>query len=80
MFLSFAAAAVTVSTPQSFRGHLNGGTFPVYTDSARDPAAVLYIADLRADFQRKAFFRIGLLPMAVMTGLRVRIRSAEEVS
>jgi len=44
---------------------LKHGVFAFYSEDCRGPAAILRVGEVRRDYQRKGFFRIGLLPMAV---------------
>ena len=43
--------------------------YPVYLGTSPKPAAVLKIDRIYTDYQRKGFFRIGLLPMVVADGV-----------
>lgn len=51
----------------------------IYVKGRSDPVAVVRIASARRDFQRRGYFRIGLLPMAVIEDVKVEIRHAEDV-
>lgn len=53
-------------------------TIPYYSRGGSSPAAVVRIKRLFTDYQRRGFFRIGLLPMLVAEGVRIEILQPEE--
>ena len=53
---------------------LKGVTVPVYVDSRTEPAAILRADRIFTDYQRRGFFRIGVLPLLVFDRLTLEIR------
>src|SRR5690242_15914382 len=51
-----------------------------YVGEEQEPAAVLRVRQIHRDYQRKGFFRIGLLPMAAFEGVRVEIYHPESAA
>ena len=51
-------------------------TIPLYEAAQPSPVAVLRIGEVRLDYQRKGFFRIGLLPMLVADEVSIDLGSA----
>lgn len=50
---------------------LKGLMVPLYVPGKPAPVAVVRIENLRRDYQRKGFFRIGLLPMVIAEGVTI---------
>jgi hypothetical protein len=59
---------------------LKGVAVPVYLDSRPEPAAILRADRIFRDYQRRGFFRIGVLPLVVFEGLNLEIREPERLS
>ena len=47
---------------------------PLYADNVPTPAATLQIDELRNEFERRGFFRIGLLPLWVAQGVHIDLK------
>ena len=52
----------------------------VYLKSERLPAAIVRARAIHEDYQRRGFFRIGVLPMLALEGLTLEVREAEHLS
>jgi hypothetical protein len=52
----------------------------IYADGELEPAAVLRVSKTRQGFQRKGFFRIGVLPAAVLEGVMLEIRRPDALT
>lgn len=59
---------------------VQGAVIPVYLGTASDPALVVRADKIYRDYQRKGFFRIGVLPIAVMEGVTFEVRHVELVT
>jgi len=53
---------------------------PIFINGESQPCAMLRADWIHRDFQRKGFFRIGVLPLAAVEGLEFQIRSAAVAS
>ena len=51
----------------------------IYVKGNSDPVAIVRIASARHDFQQRGYFRIGLLPMAVIEDVKVEICHAGDI-
>lgn len=49
-------------------------TLPLFAPGNGPPSAVVQIDSLRTEFQRKGFFRIGVLPVTIAEGVTVELR------
>jgi hypothetical protein len=52
---------------------------PLYAGTNTEPAAIVRTDRIFTDYQRKGFFRIGLLPLAVLEGVQIEVRQPEHV-
>lgn len=57
-----------------------GLAIPIYARDRPDAVAVVRISRFSHDFQRRGFFRIGVLPMLVADGLTVELRDSRSVA
>jgi hypothetical protein len=55
-------------------------TIPCYAQGKSSPAAVVHIKTLFTDYQRRGFFRIGLLPLLVAEDVRIEVLQPEETA
>lgn len=60
------------------RHPLRNLTIPLYEAAQPRPVAVLRIGEVRLDYQRRGFFRIGLLPLVVVDEVRIDLGSASD--
>jgi len=67
-------------TPRSLRPALKGITAPLYVAGEPKPVAVLRVEKVFTDYQRKGFFRIGLLPLCVADGVRLEVQQPEKAA
>jgi hypothetical protein len=81
VFLAFLALATLNRAGEVLPpgGGAKGVVVPLYVAGQAEPAAVLRIEKVYTDFQRRGFFRIGLLPMLVAEGVEVELRSQEHI-
>lgn len=54
-------------------------TMPFYLGAEQEPSAVLRAEKVFRDYQRRGFFRIGLLPMAVLEGVVIEVRHPAQI-
>ena len=52
---------------------------PIYADRQGPPVAVLRIERLSTEYEKRGFFRVGLLPKVVFTGVAVELDSIERL-
>lgn len=57
-----------------------GVSVPFYVGVATEPAAVAYVASMHTDYERKGFFRIGLLPVGILEGVTLEIRNPQRTA
>jgi hypothetical protein len=88
MFLYAAGLCVCFSTafsgdgtgfriPASFE--LKSAALPIYRDAETTPVAILWADRIYTDYERKGFYRIGVLPVSVMEGVALEICRPDEV-
>ena len=61
-------------------GQMRGAVIPLYVGSEPQPALVVRADRIFRDFQEKGFFRMGILPVAVMDGVTLEIRDVHSLS
>ena len=66
--------------PLSSRTKINGVVIPIFLEDNRPAAAVLKVDKIHTEYQRRGFFRIGLLPLVVMEGVKIDFRQANAAS
>jgi hypothetical protein len=57
---------------------LAGVAYPFYAPGGAEPAVLIQVERVHKDYQRRAFFRIGALPMAVAETVTVRIAQPDQ--
>jgi len=62
------------------RPGLKGVTAPLYVAGEPKAVAVLRVEKVFTDYQRKGFFRIGLLPLCVAEGVRLEVQRPEKAA
>jgi hypothetical protein len=61
-------------------GHGTGLVVPFYVGMEHEPSAVFQAKRFFRDYERKGFFKIGVLPIAVFEGVTVEVKHADSVS
>ncbi len=64
----------------SDRLRIQDAVIPVYAGDGLEPAAVVRADSVHTEFERKGFFRIGVLPVAVMEGVTIEVRQPERAA
>ncbi len=64
----------------SGNGWVRGAVIPIFLRPGEPPALVVRADNIYRDYQRKGFFRIGLLPLGVMEGVTFEVRNIEGLS
>ena len=59
---------------------IKGAVMPVYQKFGTEPVAVCRAERVFSDYQRRGFFRIGVLPLLVFDGLQIEVRDPARVS
>jgi len=59
---------------------IKGVLFPVYLDSDGQPVAICRAKHVFSDYQRRGFFRMGVLPLLVIDGFAIELRDASHLS
>ncbi len=78
---SMVLTLVPVSIAQSGREVLFGGprfknaTIAICKDRESAPSAIIRVEQVHTDYQRKGFFRVGLLPVCVLEGVAFEIQN-----
>src|SRR5882672_7348979 len=73
--ISFAAASPVHAQFSLFgASRIENFVAPVYLEFGEEPVAMLRIKSVSTEYQRKGFFRIGLLPMLVLTEIAIEVR------
>jgi len=80
------ALAVCEACAQSAAGilaggfRLRGGVIGLYSGTETEPATVVRLDRAYTDYERKGFFRIGILPIGVMEGVTFELQHPESVT
>jgi hypothetical protein len=53
---------------------------PIYLRAAEGPAVVIRADHVFNDYQRRGFFRIGVLPLCVLDGVSVEVRETNQIA
>jgi hypothetical protein len=79
--LSVTAPAES-TTPMLFSSELDmkGVVIAMYLGTELEPSSMLRVKSVRKEYQRRGFFRIGLLPMAVLDGVAIEVHDAQALS
>ncbi|MCL5098637.1 MAG: hypothetical protein M1608_14125 [Candidatus Omnitrophica bacterium] len=64
----------------STQSGVQGLAFPILLDAESQPAAVLRIDRIHRDYQRRGFFRIGLLPMIAAEEVRIELLRPDQIA
>lgn len=59
---------------------IKGAVITMYLGTELEPSSTLRVKTVRTEYQRKGFFRIGLLPMAVLEGVTIEVHDAQSLS
>lgn len=59
---------------------LKGVMVPLYLKNRSDPSAVIRIGRIFSSYQRKGFFRIGVLPILVAEDVKIELWQPEQVA
>jgi hypothetical protein len=59
---------------------MKGAVIAIYLGKESEPSSTLRVRVVRTEYQRRGFFRIGLLPMAVLEGVKIEVRDAQSLS
>jgi hypothetical protein len=59
---------------------LKGGVIGLYRGTETEPATVVRLDHVYTDYERKGFFRIGILPIGVMEGITFELHHPESVT
>lgn len=60
--------------------HVEGMVFPIYTRPSPEPESILSVSNIHLDFQRKGFFKIGMMPVLVLDGVVLSLRNTNILS
>ena len=55
-------------------------TTAFYSGTERTPSVVVRVDDIYTDYERRGFFRVGVLPLGVMEGFNLEVRQSESVT
>jgi hypothetical protein len=61
-------------------GSIRDAVVPFYVPSVAEPVAILRIANIFQDYERKGFLKIGVLPVEVMEGIDLDVVSPQEAA
>ncbi|HOX02103.1 MAG TPA: hypothetical protein P5555_07165 [Candidatus Paceibacterota bacterium] len=64
----------------SANGRIRRAVVPIYMGRNPEPSMILRAESIYKDYERKAFFRIGALPVKVAEGVSFEIRDIESVT
>jgi hypothetical protein len=64
------------------QGKLKGNNLviPLYAAQTTEPAAILRVDQVLTEYEKRGFFRIGVLPRVVLQGVRLEVRQPEAAS
>jgi hypothetical protein len=54
---------------------VEGLVIPIYTRPSPEPESILSVSNIHLDFQRKGFFKIGMMPVLVLDGVVLSLRN-----
>jgi hypothetical protein len=84
LFLMIVLACATSGLAQSWllNSHMRitKAVMPEYLDFGSKPAAIFRADQIYEDYQRRGFFRIGVLPMVVLEGLSLELCDTNQLS
>lgn len=60
--------------------NVRGAVIPLYVGREAQPSVVVRAERIYTDYQRKGFFRIGVLPIAVMEDVAIEVRQPESLT
>jgi hypothetical protein len=64
----------------SGRIEARGVAAPFYDGAQLNPSLILRVDSVYTDYERKGFFRIGILPLAVMEGVKIEVYQPESLA
>ncbi len=64
----------------SANGRIRRAVVPIYMGRNPEPSMIIRADSIYKDYQRKAFFRIGVLPIKVAEGVSLEIRDIESAT
>ena len=64
----------------SGEGKARGVVASFYSGTERTPSVVVRVDSIFTDYERKGFFRIGVLPMGVMEGFDLEVRHPKSIT
>ena len=59
---------------------IKGAVIATYLGTEQEPSSTIHVRNVRTEYQRKGFFRIGLLPMAVLEGVTIQVHDPQSLS
>jgi len=62
------------------KGKYKGAVIPIYAGLEQKLVMVVRVDKIYTDYQRKGFFRIGVLPIGVMEGVTFEVRNTESLT
>jgi len=80
LLLCGGACAEPASRLRELSFGAKGLIVPIYLGSDLKPSAVVRVKEVRKDYESKGFFRMGLLPIAVLDGVVFEIRQPESLA
>lgn len=60
--------------------NVEGMVIPIYTRPSPEPESILSVSNIHLDFQRKGFFKIGMMPVLVLDGVVLSLRNTNILS
>ena len=84
MTLARLASALVISASifvrRGARTKIENAVFPIYLDFSSEPVAIVRAKKISTEYQRKGFFRIGVLPMLVCEAVRIELHDPQRVT
>lgn len=77
VMLAVSAVGQSLSLPPGTRLRV---TVPVYLGANAEPSLVLHVRELSGGYERRGFFRIGVLPVLVADGVTIEVRNETEAA
>ena len=76
----FVAGGMFFQLPLSAQITAKGMVIPLFVGSESKPTALVRVKELRNDYRRVGFFRIGAMPLVVLDGLTIELRHTKNLS
>jgi hypothetical protein len=80
LLLVSSAQAQFVGDPLSGNVLARGAVITIYQGTEQKPSMIVRANTIFRDYQRKSFFRIGVLPIGVMEGVTFDVRHVESIT